>query len=101
MNPFGSNKTGFVVSFAYPLSGTGLLLIATLTLGLGTVRFMVWLMSNNVVALSTAMAVVFVLVIAAYVARYMTVATEASAEGYDLTPPRRIRGRSRSCADRS
>ena len=87
MNPLRTDKTGFLVSFAYPLSVTGLLLIATLTLGLGTVRFMVWLLSNNVVALSTAMAVVFVLMIAAYVARYMTVATEASAEGYDLIPP--------------
>lgn len=82
----GPNKTGFQDSLAYPISGTGLLLIGTLTMGLGLIRFMVWLMTNNVVALSTAMAVIFVLLGAAYVARYMTAATEQSAEGYDLAP---------------
>ncbi|MHC4473052.1 MAG: hypothetical protein ACYTDY_09900 [Planctomycetota bacterium] len=86
MLQLGPQKTGIHISLIYPFGGPGYLLLLVLTLFMALMRFMVWLMTNNVVALSTAMAVVFVLMAAAYVARYLIVVLEASAEGYDLPP---------------
>jgi hypothetical protein len=63
-----------------------LLLLFALSAFQGLVHFTVWLFTGGMGGLSAAGLVVLDLLAVAYLARYILVAVEASAEGYDMAP---------------
>lgn len=86
MLQFRNHKTGFLPSLAWPASPTGLLCLAAVTAGVGVGRFTTWVFSSGMGGLSSAGIIVLDVMIAAYLARYVLVAIETTAEGYDLAP---------------
>lgn len=82
----GPKRTGFALSVVYPVSGGGFLLVLSVLAFLSLVRFTAWLLRDTTMGISTASVVVFGLLAVAYMARYLLVAVESSAEGYDLAP---------------
>lgn len=70
----------------YPVSGTGFMFLLLVTLCLGVVRFTVWTFASDLAGLSSAGVLIFDLMAAAYLSRYLLVAVESAAEGYDLAP---------------
>ena len=86
MRPFAPRNTSLGVSFGWAFSGTGLLMLACLAAFLGLVRFIVWMFESNGGAVTAAGVVVFGVLGAAYLLRYVLVATQAVAEGFDLVP---------------
>ncbi len=86
MLQFGNNKTGLLSSLAWPASPTGLLCLAAVTAGIGVGRFTASIFSGGMGGLSAAGFIVFDVLLAAYLARYVLVAIETTAEGYDIAP---------------
>ncbi len=87
MLQLGNRKTGLFRSLAWPVSPTGLFSVAALTAGIGLGRFTVWFLGGGMAGLSGAGIVVLDVLLAGYLARYLLVAIENTAEGYDLAPP--------------
>jgi hypothetical protein len=83
---FRPQKTGFGVSLLTLLSGAGLLFVAVLTAFFGFARLTVWFVSGYMEGISTAGIVIFDLLAACYVSRYLLVVAQTSAEGYDVPP---------------
>ncbi len=83
----GNRKTGLLRSLAWPASPTGLFCIAAITAGIGLGRFTTWFLGGGMAGLSGAGIVVLDGLLAGYLARYLFVAIENTAEGYDLAPP--------------
>jgi hypothetical protein len=83
---FRPQKTGFGVSLLTLASGSGMLFVAALTAFFGFARLTVWFVNGYMEGISTAGIVVFDLLAACYVSRYLLVVAQTSAEGYDLPP---------------
>jgi hypothetical protein len=73
-------------SALYPFSVTGFILLFVFVLGLGLVRFTIYVWSSDMAGLASAMCVIFPVCVVAYAARYLLLAIESAAEGYDLVP---------------
>ncbi len=86
MLEFGTKRTNVASSLAYPLSGTGLLLLLAVTATMELIRFTVSIFEGGMAGLSAAGIVVLDVMALAYLARYLLVAVETTAEGYDAAP---------------
>jgi len=82
----GPKRTGLGVSLTCPISAPGILFVLGFLGFLGLLRFIAWLLTETMSGLSTAFVVVFAVLAAAYMARWMLVAAESSADGYDDVP---------------
>ena len=86
MLQFGTKRTGPAASLAYPVSGTGILMLLAVTATLELIRFTVNIFAGGMAGLSAAGIVILDVLAVAYLARYLLVAIETTAEGFDAAP---------------